>query len=154
MFGGRKFLSFCFPTLLCESAGAGHASLASYEIIAKLNAVSDNTFTKMHHPFDKTLNTERIVRCLYTLKREVGSRLTIEVLFTRSYKPIKTNSTNEEVEKLTEVLRQLEPGKVQVHTVSRLPAEPYILPVSRRFLVTASKYMKNVLIKTKVSTYF
>jgi wyosine [tRNA(Phe)-imidazoG37] synthetase (radical SAM superfamily) len=123
------------------------------EVIAKLNAISDNTFTNMHRPFENTLNTERIIRSLHTLKEEIESRLTIEILFIRSYQPIKTNSTHEEVKKLTEVLRQLEPGKIQIHTVSRMVAEPYILPVSRKFLATASTYMKNILTKTKVSTY-
>ena len=40
------------------------------EVIAKLNTVSDNTFTGMHRPFEETLNTEKIIKGLHALKRE------------------------------------------------------------------------------------
>lgn len=123
------------------------------EVIAKLNAVSDNVFAEMHRPFDGSINAKRIIKGLHALKREIGSKVTIEVLFIRSHQPIKTNNTDEEVMELTRALRELEPSKVQVHTIRRFPAEPYILPVSRRFLDKVSMYMKKRLPKTDVSIY-
>lgn len=118
------------------------------EVIAKLNTVSDDIFAEMHRTFDEAMNVEIILKGLHALKRKIGNKLTIEILFVRSYQPVKTNSTSEEVAKLTEALRELEPARVHIHTVSRFPAEPYILPVDRRFIETTSTYMRNRLPKT------
>jgi wyosine [tRNA(Phe)-imidazoG37] synthetase (radical SAM superfamily) len=123
------------------------------EVIAKLNAVSEDVFAEIHRPFDENLNPRRIVRGLYILKSEIESKVTIEVLFIRSHKTLKMNNNYEEVEELTRVLRELEPSKIHIHTIRRFPAEPYILEVKERFLNKVEKYMKRKLPKTKVSMY-
>ena len=123
------------------------------EVIVKLNAVSEDAFVEMHRPFDQTLKPERIIRGIHLLKQEIGSSLVVEILFIRSFQLPKTNSTKDEVVKLSEVLRCLEPATIQVHTISRVPAEPYVLPVDNRFLDKASASIKNTLPQTHVSTY-
>lgn len=126
---------------------------AADEVIAKLNAVSDNVFAEMHRPFDESIYTKRIIKGLHAMKREIGSKVTIEILFIRSHRSIKTNNNDEEVMELTRALRELEPNKIHIHTIRRFPAEPYILPVNRRFLDKVSMYMKKRLPKTDVSIY-
>ncbi len=123
------------------------------EVIAKLNTVSDDVFTEMYRPYNKTLNVERIIKGLHLLKRNIESRMTVEVLFLRSYQQIKTNHNDVEVEKITHILQELEPEKVQIHTIKRFPAEPYVLQVNKRFLDMVSIYMRRKLPKTEVLPY-
>ncbi|MHA2428689.1 MAG: radical SAM protein, partial [Candidatus Hermodarchaeia archaeon] len=42
------------------------------EVIAKLNAVSDQVFTALHRPFDTTLKPRSVIEGLQTLKRTIG----------------------------------------------------------------------------------
>lgn len=122
------------------------------EVIAKLNAVSDLVFTTLHRPFDTTLKPQSVIKGLHTLKRTIGTKLTIEILFIRSHKSLMTNTTTDELEKLTAVLRQLAPGQVQIHTIKRAPAESYVLPVKWPFLTAVGSLLKKTLTTTKVTT--
>lgn len=124
------------------------------EIIAKLNAISEAAFSEIHRPYDKFLKPHKIVEGLHSLKKVIDTKLTIEILFIRSFSSIHTNSTKKEVTLLTEVISDLQPGTVQLHTISRLPAESYILPVDNKFLQKVAKYMKDMLQGIQVLTFF
>jgi wyosine [tRNA(Phe)-imidazoG37] synthetase (radical SAM superfamily) len=123
------------------------------EVITKLNTVSDEVFNEMYRPYNRKLNVERIIKGLHRLKRKIKKRLTIEILFLRSYQQIKTNHNEIEVEKITQILQELEPGKVQIHTIKRFPAEPYVLQANKHFLDMVSIYMHRKLPKTEVLPY-
>lgn len=123
------------------------------EVIAKLNTVSDEIFDAMYRPYNKSLNVEKSIKGLHCLKKKINRRLTIEVLFFRSYQSIQTNHNEMEVKKITQILQELEPGSVQIHTIRRFPAESYVLQANRRFLDMVSIYMRNKLPKTKVLPY-
>jgi wyosine [tRNA(Phe)-imidazoG37] synthetase (radical SAM superfamily) len=124
------------------------------EVIAKLNTVSAPIFTAIHRPFDTTLNPTSIIEGLQTLKQIIGRKLTIEILFISSRYPLLTNTTADEITKLSATLRQLAPGQVQLHTIKRTPAESYALPVKRSFLAAVASALKKTLTTTKVITSF
>jgi len=123
------------------------------EVIVKLNTVSDDVFTEMYRPYNESLNVEKIIKGIHLLKRNIKNSMTIEVLFLRSYQQIKTNHNDIEVEKITQILQELEPGKIHIHTIKRFPAEPYILQANQRFLYMVSIYMQRNLPKTEVLPY-
>jgi wyosine [tRNA(Phe)-imidazoG37] synthetase (radical SAM superfamily) len=123
------------------------------EVIVKLNTVSDEIFNAMYRPYNKSFNVEKSIKGLHLLKRKIKRRLTIEVLFFRSYQQIQTNHNEIEVKKITQILQELEPGSIQIHTIRRFPAEPYVLQANRRFLDMVAIYMQRKLPKTKVLPY-
>jgi wyosine [tRNA(Phe)-imidazoG37] synthetase (radical SAM superfamily) len=107
----------------------------------------------MYRPYNENLNVEKIIKGLHLLKRNIKRKMTIEVLFLRSYQQIKTNHNDIEVEKITHILQELEPGKVHIHTIKRFPAEPYVLQANKRFLNMVLIYMQRKLPKTEVLPY-
>jgi len=123
------------------------------EVIAKLNTVSDEVFIEMYRPYNESFNVERIIKGLHLLKSNIKRRMTIEILFLRSYQQIKTNHNDIEVEKITHILQEIEPGKVHIHTITRFPAEPYVLQAKKRFLDMVSLYMQRKLLNTEVLPY-
>ena len=123
------------------------------EVIAKLNTVTNDIFIEVHRPYNEQLTVEKIINGLHLLKRTIGERLTIEILFIRSYQQIKTNHNDVEVKKITQILQELEPGKIHIHTIRRFPAEPFVLQANKRFLDTVALYMQRKLPMTEVLPY-
>jgi len=121
------------------------------EVIAKLNAVSNDSFLDVHRPYNNALNIEDIIEGIQRLKKEIDNKLTIEILFLNSFQPININSTNNEIDNITETLQELQPNKIHIHTIRRVPAEPYVLPIRRKRLEQISTRMKNKLSKTSIS---
>jgi wyosine [tRNA(Phe)-imidazoG37] synthetase (radical SAM superfamily) len=58
-----------------------------------------------------------------------GAKLSIEVMLLDSNNNYSVNSSDDEVEKLIEVLRYIDPDEIEVLTTSRPPAEKFIVPV-------------------------
>ncbi len=123
-------------------------------VVVKLNAVTEHIFQSMHQPTDDSLSVARVIDGIRRLNDAFNGRVIVEVLFANSYAPYHdTNSTLEETEKLAEVLRKIQPFSVHIHTVTRPPANPHVLPVGGVFLTKASSYIIEALGRERVKVY-
>lgn len=85
-------------------------------VLPSLDAVSQPVFEKLNRPVPG-LKVESIVKGIERLLKETECKVWVETLFVKGI-----NDSEEEVEKLGEVIHRLSPHKWQLNTVARPPA--------------------------------
>ena len=129
--------------------------LKADEVIAKMNATSNSVFWSMHEPADQNLTSGKIAEGISRLIDEKGTSVTVEVLFiTGPPSGLNTNDTKEETRGIAKILREIQPGNVQIHTIRRSPARPMVKPVSRDFLLWAMREFRKELGRERVQAFF
>lgn len=99
-------------------------------VIATLVSGNEDTFRAMHRPVEG-IRLDNIIKGLQALKSlKKRPRLGIEVMLVDSTNGYPVNSTDEEITKLIEVLKIIDPDEIEILTVSRPPAEKFIVPVA------------------------
>jgi len=98
-------------------------------VVATLVSGNEKTFKAINRPA-QGIELEEIIEGLKALKKLNGPKLAIEVMLLDSSKEYPVNTTDEEVAKLAEVLKTIDPDVVEVLTISRPPAEDFIVPVA------------------------
>ncbi|MCC7577276.1 MAG: radical SAM protein [Methanomethylovorans sp.] len=99
-------------------------------VIATLVSGNEDTFRAMHRPADG-IRLDNIIKGLQAMKSlKKRPRLGIEVMLVDSTNGYPVNSTDEEITKLIEVLKTIDPDEIEILTVSRPPAEKFIVPVA------------------------
>ncbi|OPY16489.1 MAG: molybdenum cofactor biosynthesis protein A [Methanomethylovorans sp. PtaU1.Bin073] len=99
-------------------------------VIATLVSGNEDTFRAIHRPVDG-IRLDNIIKGLQAIKNlEKRPRLGIEVMLVDSTNGYPVNSTDEEITKLMEVLKIIDPDEIEILTVSRPPAEKFIAPVA------------------------
>jgi wyosine [tRNA(Phe)-imidazoG37] synthetase (radical SAM superfamily) len=124
------------------------------QVISKMNATSNGVFWSMHRPADRRLSPEKIVEGISKLVEEGRTEVVVEVLLISSYPggPL-TNDTDEEIKRISNTLKEIQPRKVQIHTIRRPPAHPLVRPVSRTLLLRSTKELRTQLGKEKVQVF-
>ncbi|WP_440953665.1 radical SAM protein [Methanococcoides sp. FTZ1] len=97
-------------------------------VVATLVSGNEDTFRAIHRPA-KGIRLQDIIEGLRELQKMNGGKLSIEVMLLDSNNDYPVNSSDEEVGKLIEVLRYIDPDEIEVLTISRPPAEKFIVPV-------------------------
>jgi wyosine [tRNA(Phe)-imidazoG37] synthetase (radical SAM superfamily) len=109
-------------------------------VVATLVSGNEKTFKVINRPAEG-MELEDIIEGLKELKKMGGPKLAIEVMFIGSSKEYPVNTTDEEIDKLIEVLTAIDPDEIEVLTTSRPPAEDFIVPVpSTRLKEIAQKF--------------
>jgi len=85
-------------------------------VLPSLDAVSQPVFEKLNRPVPG-LKVETIVRGIERLLKETDCKVWVETLFVKGI-----NTSEEEIEKLGQVIHTLSPHKWQLNTVARPPA--------------------------------
>lgn len=99
-------------------------------VIATLVSGNEDTFRAIHRPVDG-IKLDNIIKGLQAIQNmEKSPRLGIEVMLVDSRNGYPVNSTDEEITKLIEVLKTIGPDEIEILTVSRPPAEKFIVPVA------------------------
>ncbi len=99
-------------------------------VIATLVSGNEDTFRAIHRPADG-IRLDSIIKGLQAMKYlEKRPRIGIEVMLVDSTNGNPVNSTDEEITKLIEVLKTIGPDEIEILTVSRPPAEKFIVPVA------------------------
>jgi len=93
-----------------------------------LDAVSPETWQAINRPH-ALLNVEGFLRGLVAFRREYCGELVICVLVVPGL-----NDGRAEVEKIKQALIQIKPDRVNVGTVDRAPAEPWVEEAGRELL--------------------
>jgi wyosine [tRNA(Phe)-imidazoG37] synthetase (radical SAM superfamily) len=97
-------------------------------ILPSLDTVSPSLFTHLNRPYP-SLDVKKIIQGLIDFRKLFTGQIWLEILFCRG-----VNDSEEEVMRLREVIREINPDKIQLNTLDRPPAEDNVFPVGREEL--------------------
>jgi wyosine [tRNA(Phe)-imidazoG37] synthetase (radical SAM superfamily) len=95
-------------------------------LLPSLDSVVLDSFRRVNRPA-KCVDLKNILDGLIKLRKEFKGKIWLEVLFVRGI-----NSGTDEIRGLKEVLKSIQPDKIQLNTVVRPPVETWASPLSRR----------------------
>lgn len=99
-------------------------------VVATLVSGNEDTFRAIHRPVDG-IRLDNIIKGLQDMKNlKKRPKLGIEVMLVDSTNDYPVNCTDEEITKLIEVLKTIDSDEIEILTVSRPPAEKFIIPVT------------------------
>ncbi|MDA0525397.1 radical SAM protein [Methanococcoides alaskense] len=98
-------------------------------VVATLVSGNEETFQSINRPAEG-IELQDIIKGLRELQKMKGSRVAIEVMLLDSNNGYLTNSSDQEIEKLIEVLKFIDPDEIEILTISRPSAEEFIIPVT------------------------
>jgi wyosine [tRNA(Phe)-imidazoG37] synthetase (radical SAM superfamily) len=102
------------------------AALAAADLVApSLDAGEERLFRHVNRPHNN-IAFDRLVEGLIRFREEYAGEYWLEVFLLGGITAIPA-----EAEKIARVVRQIDPDRVQINTVTRPPAEEYAFPVSR-----------------------
>lgn len=85
-------------------------------VLPSLDAVSPAVFSKINRPH-KDLDIDRIIQGLIDFRKEYHGKIWLEVFIAKGI-----NDTPDELEKIYQVVKQINPDKVQLNSLDRPPA--------------------------------
>jgi wyosine [tRNA(Phe)-imidazoG37] synthetase (radical SAM superfamily) len=97
-------------------------------VLPSLDAATPAVFQRINRPHPG-LDFQRMIEGLVQFSNEYAGKLWVEILFVRN-----VNDSPGQVRRMKEILRRVKADKVQIHTVTRSPAEDIARPVSLDFL--------------------
>jgi wyosine [tRNA(Phe)-imidazoG37] synthetase (radical SAM superfamily) len=98
--------------------------------IAKLDAGNEAVYLRLNRPLESP-PLERLVAAMAELHEEIGERLTIQSLFVTG---AVDNSTDDALEDWLGCVAAIHPGRVQVYTLDRAPADARLHPIEHATL--------------------
>ena len=104
------------------------ALLRADVILPSLDTVSPSLFSFLNRPHP-ALDVKKIIQGLIDFRKLFTGQIWLEILFCRG-----VNDSEEEVMRLQEVIREINPDKIQLNTLDRPPAEDSVFPVGREEL--------------------
>ncbi|MBP1908752.1 radical SAM protein [Methanolobus bombayensis] len=119
-------------------------------VVATLVSGYEETFRAINRPA-KGIELENIINGLKEI-RKMDKRpiLGIEVMLVNANMDFPVNHTEKEIDRLKEVLLEIDPDEIEILTVSRPPAEDYIVPVPENRLKQIAMEFENVFGKERV----
>ncbi len=101
-------------------------------VLAKLDVATEVDFTRTNCPHKNTPNIEIIINSIAKLGRELpnGHELAIQCLIYNSYsKDFKSNNNPNNILKLAEAIKRINPHYVQLYSIARIPAQYYVYAI-------------------------
>ncbi len=93
-------------------------------IIPSLDSVNENTFKLINRPH-KDLKLNKIIEGIINLRKNFHKKIYLEVFIIKNL-----NDSYNEILNLKNVIKKINPDKIQINTVDRPPAEEFAEPVS------------------------
>ena len=119
-------------------------------VVATLVSGYEETFKAINRPAEG-IKLQNIISGLKEIRRmEKRPILGIEVMLVDSNIDFPVNHTEREIERLKEVLIEIDPDEIEILTVSRPPAESYIVPVPEDRLKEIATEFEKVFGKERV----
>ncbi len=106
-------------------------------VIPSLDAAGQGSFLKISRP-PQELDLKKIIEGLILFGKEFKGKIWLEILFVKNI-----NDTEEEVEGLIKIIKEVNPDKVQLNTIDRPPADKSALRVSNKDLEDICRKFKN-----------
>ena len=110
------------------------ALLRADVILPSLDTVSPSLFSFLNRPHP-ALDVKKIIQGLIDFRKLFTGQIWLEILFCRG-----VNDSEEEVMRLQEVIREINPDKIQLNTLDRPPAEDSVFPVGREELERIKRF--------------
>jgi wyosine [tRNA(Phe)-imidazoG37] synthetase (radical SAM superfamily) len=110
------------------------ALLRADVILPSLDTVSPSLFTSLNRPHP-ALDVKKIIQGLIDFRKLFTGQIWLEILFCRG-----VNDAEEEIMRLHEVIREINPDKIQLNTLDRPPAEDSVFPVGREELERIKRF--------------
>lgn len=104
-------------------------------LIPTLSTVYEDTFKKIHRPHPG-LKLADIIRGQKEIRKEYKNSLFLEVVFLSGL-----NDTEKEIAGISEVIKDIQPDKVQLNTVVRPPSDPSAMSISYERLEEIKEYL-------------
>lgn len=107
-------------------------------VLPSLDAVSKESFLKIDRPY-KNLDIDNIIKGLIQFRKEFKGMLWLEVLLVKG-----VNDKDEEIDKMIDIVKQINPDKLQINTIDRPPAESFALPLEEdKLQIIYEKFYNN-----------
>ena len=103
-------------------------------ILPSLDTVSLSLFAYLNRPHP-SLDIKQIVQGLIDFRKLFTGQIWLEILFCRGI-----NDSEEEIMRLSEVIRKINPDKIQLNTLDRPPAVDSVFPASRETLERIKRF--------------
>ncbi len=94
-------------------------------VLPTLSTVVNQTFLKIHNP-DPALSLDKILAGLVQFRNEYSGKIWLEVFVIPGL-----NTSNDELEGLQKIIRDINPDRVQLNTLDRPGTEEWVLPADR-----------------------
>jgi wyosine [tRNA(Phe)-imidazoG37] synthetase (radical SAM superfamily) len=112
-------------SLLCERE-VREDLLQANVVLPSLDAVSPEIFKKINRPNSK-LSVEKIIEGLIEFRKIFKGQIWLEILFCKG-----VNDTPEELHKIKEAVKRIQPDLIHLNTVIRPPSEDWVKPLSQK----------------------
>ena len=103
-------------------------------ILPSLDTVSPSLFKYLNRP-NPSLDVKKIIQGLIDFRKLFTGQIWLEILFCRG-----VNDSEEEVMRLHEVIREINPDKIELNTLDRPPAEDSVFSVGREELERIKRF--------------
>lgn len=100
-------------------------------IVPSLDAAEQSIFLQINRPNPEIL-IDQVIEGLIRFREEFSGQIWLEIMLVKGI-----NDKAEHLLKLKEAATQIRPNKIQLNTVVRPPAEPWVEPLEREELMTA-----------------
>lgn len=104
-------------------------------VIPSMDAASERVFQQVNRPH-KGLNLKELLEGLKEFTSGFGGAVWVEVMLVKGM-----NDGDEELKRMSEILKPCRVGKIQINTVIRPPAEPVALPVTQQRMTAAKRIL-------------
>lgn len=98
--------------------------MAADVVLPSLDAVTQEVFERIDRPHPQ-LRIETIIEGLTEFRKEFKGQFWLEIMFAKGF-----NDSEDQIRRMKEVMKQIQPDKIQLNTVIRPPSEQGVEPVS------------------------
>lgn len=120
-------------------------------LVPSLDAVTEKSFLAINRPNSK-LKIEEIINGLISLKKETNIKIWLEIFFIPEI-----NGSQEELEKFKEVIKQINPEKIQLNSLDRPGTEKWVQPMPLERLIEIAEFFEplnvEIIAKSKANKF-
>jgi len=114
-------------------------------ILAKLDAGNQKDFSRTNRPHLEVPSIEVIIDSLTEIRKEKSDKteLALQTLLYNSYDKSEGNNSNQRnIKSLVKAIRKIKPNIVQIYSIARIPAEPFVYSIDDEKKDIAEKLRK------------
>ncbi len=117
-------------------------------VLAKLDSATEVDFKRTNCPHHEVANINATIDALAQTKKEMPKehKFAVQCLIYRSYRnDFVSNDNAENVEKLARAIKKIKPDMVQVYSIARVPAQPFVFAIDEEKKKEIVKKMREIL---------
>ena len=113
-------------------------------IVPSLDAASNAVFEKINRPH-VNLNIEKIINGLISLRKEYTGKIWLEIFIIEG-----VNDTNSELDSFLQIIKKINPDKVQLNSLDRPAPENWVTKVSSNKMKEIKEYLSSANCKIEI----